>query len=399
MSRSPAQLLVGGLLSVLLFLAPGAVQAQEPAPPSVPSVDEAAPPAPDGTPAVPGGSAAGGEAPITDPEGLARMTKEVEDAADALREINEKLVLLDLKRQEIDANIANVKRDQLITTAEATRRRRAIERLDKRINRNQKRVEALRELLTSRAIAAFVSGTPTGTETVLDPDLADDSDDIHVYLSALNDSDDELAERIDTEAARLRKDRRRQRAQRSELGEKLVGLERLDVELVSAMDELAGVIEETEKQAEEAQEKVEQALSLAALISAPGVSITLDGRATCTAAGFIVACDIAFDVASMVAAAEADGVVLTGSGWRDTGRQIQLRAANCDGDVYGRPASACRPPTARPGSSQHERGRAIDFANCSSRSTECFKWLAENAAEFGFKNLPSEPWHWSTTGT
>ena len=25
-------------------------------------------------------------------------------------------------------------------------------------------------------------------------------------------------------------------------------------------------------------------------------------------------------------------------------------------------------------------------------------WLAANAERFGFSNLPSEPWHWSTTG-
>ena len=27
-----------------------------------------------------------------------------------------------------------------------------------------------------------------------------------------------------------------------------------------------------------------------------------------------------------------------------------------------------------------------------------FVWLAANAGRFGFSNLPSEPWHWSTTG-
>jgi LAS superfamily LD-carboxypeptidase LdcB len=61
-------------------------------------------------------------------------------------------------------------------------------------------------------------------------------------------------------------------------------------------------------------------------------------------------------------------------------------------------ASACRPPTAKPGTSQHEVGLAIDFSNCSSRSSACFQWLAGNAARFGFHNLPVEPWHWSTTG-
>lgn len=31
-------------------------------------------------------------------------------------------------------------------------------------------------------------------------------------------------------------------------------------------------------------------------------------------------------------------------------------------------------------------------------SSECFKWLSKNATTYGFKNLKSEPWHWSTTG-
>ena len=33
-----------------------------------------------------------------------------------------------------------------------------------------------------------------------------------------------------------------------------------------------------------------------------------------------------------------------------------------------------------------------------SRSSSAFQWLAANASRFGFYNLPSEPWHWSTTG-
>ncbi|WNG61464.1 M15 family metallopeptidase [Archangium gephyra] len=27
-----------------------------------------------------------------------------------------------------------------------------------------------------------------------------------------------------------------------------------------------------------------------------------------------------------------------------------------------------------------------------------FVWLKANAARYGFINLPSEPWHWSTNG-
>ena len=51
----------------------------------------------------------------------------------------------------------------------------------------------------------------------------------------------------------------------------------------------------------------------------------------------------------------------------------------------------------------HERGLAIDFT-CnrgvlvSHARDVCFAWLSANAASFGFYNLPSEPWHWSTNG-
>ena len=60
-------------------------------------------------------------------------------------------------------------------------------------------------------------------------------------------------------------------------------------------------------------------------------------------------------------------------------------------------AGSCRPPTAKPGQSQHEIGLAIDFSNCS-RSSACFGWLRGNASRFGYYNLPSESWHWSTSG-
>ena len=50
----------------------------------------------------------------------------------------------------------------------------------------------------------------------------------------------------------------------------------------------------------------------------------------------------------------------------------------------------------------HEQGKAIDFIYggriISSRSSDAYQWLAANAAGYGFYNLPSEPWHWSTNG-
>jgi hypothetical protein len=49
----------------------------------------------------------------------------------------------------------------------------------------------------------------------------------------------------------------------------------------------------------------------------------------------------------------------------------------------------------------HEQGLAIDFTNCSTRSTACWGWLNVNAAAFGLYELHSgaEPWHWSVDGS
>jgi D-alanyl-D-alanine carboxypeptidase len=50
----------------------------------------------------------------------------------------------------------------------------------------------------------------------------------------------------------------------------------------------------------------------------------------------------------------------------------------------------------------HERGLAIDFTFdgqiIRSRGSAGFQWMAANAPRFGFTNLPSEPWHWSSNG-
>jgi LAS superfamily LD-carboxypeptidase LdcB len=124
-----------------------------------------------------------------------------------------------------------------------------------------------------------------------------------------------------------------------------------------------------------------------------------------TVRGITVASSIAGQLEGMLSAASSAGINLSGGGYRDPSAQIAVRRNNCGTSnyaIYEMPASACSPPTARPGASQHERGLAIDFsANGSlieSRSSAGFQWLAGNASRYGFYNLPSEPWHWSTTG-
>ncbi len=137
--------------------------------------------------------------------------------------------------------------------------------------------------------------------------------------------------------------------------------------------------------------------------SAPGGLATV----TCPHGGSVtVAGSIAGNVQALLNAAANDGVSLCAvSGWRSPQKQIELRRAHCGSSnyaIYYMPSSRCSPPTARPGSSMHERGLAIDFS-CNGggairRGNSCWDWLAAHANDYGLYNLPSEPWHWSTSG-
>jgi hypothetical protein len=137
----------------------------------------------------------------------------------------------------------------------------------------------------------------------------------------------------------------------------------------------------------------------------PGIPQPAQDIALVTVEGITVHAALADNVGSLVRAAHAAGHALAGSGYRDPARQIALRRQHCGTSnyaIYQMPPSQCSPPTARPGTSLHERGLAIDFT-CNgtlirSRTTPCYQWLAAHAANHGLSNLPSEPWHWSTTG-
>lgn len=123
-----------------------------------------------------------------------------------------------------------------------------------------------------------------------------------------------------------------------------------------------------------------------------------------TVGGIQVHSSIAGNVQALLSAAAADGINFGGGGYRSSAGQIAVRRSNCGSSnyaIYHAPASSCRPPTARPGSSMHERGLAIDFTQGGStltRSSSGYHWLKANAASYGLHNLPSEAWHWSTTG-
>ncbi|MEL6983242.1 MAG: D-alanyl-D-alanine carboxypeptidase family protein [Actinomycetota bacterium] len=130
-----------------------------------------------------------------------------------------------------------------------------------------------------------------------------------------------------------------------------------------------------------------------------------DGEIVSAGNGIMVHESIVADVRQLLADAAADGVILAGGGYRDPAGQIAVRRNNCGTSnyaIYEMPSSQCSPPTARPGRSMHEQGRAIDFTYngriIGSRSGAAWNWLATNAERYGLYNLPSEPWHWSTNG-
>ncbi len=120
----------------------------------------------------------------------------------------------------------------------------------------------------------------------------------------------------------------------------------------------------------------------------------------------IAGINIADNLQSMINEAKKAGIVLSGYGSRSYDRQVQLRKNHgCKPDIYTSPAKSCKPPTARPGHSNHEVGGAVDFTcngqsmvEAGGRNSVCFKWLEANAGKYKFKNLASESWHWSFNG-
>jgi peptidoglycan hydrolase CwlO-like protein len=184
----------------------------------------------------------------------------------------------------------------------------------------------------------------------------------------------------------------------------------LAAQILAREAQLAGVVQQVQEQAqrEHAQELAEQMAQQAAQAAASGIQDPPGGLATvsCPSGGSItVAGDIRASVQRLVDDASADGVTMCGNGYRDPQDQINLRRAHCGSSnyaIYQAPSSSCSPPTAKPGSSLHEQGLAIDFT-CGGGGTvgygdSCHDWLKAHAEDYGLYNLPSEAWHWSVNG-
>ena len=113
---------------------------------------------------------------------------------------------------------------------------------------------------------------------------------------------------------------------------------------------------------------------------------------------------IAGNLQRLLAAASASGINFGGGGYRDPAGQIAVRRNNCgSSELRGLPDAGVAVQPAH-GTARHvdaRAGLAIDFTQGGStltRGSSGFAWLRANASSYGFFNLPSEPWHWSTNG-
>lgn len=359
------------------------------------------------------------DAPLVDPVDQS-LVDQVLEATARLAELDTAIVVTlgqiaeaDQQIVELNAQSADI-RDSIETTEDGIADR------EDDIAETREHIADLEDLLRARVVDAYINGGSSATTFFGVTDI--DEIDRLATRRAISESharaDAEVAAELRTTRRQLDRQRDQLEAQVERLDQRESDVAALQTEVSRVRTERADLLtslsESRDEQAEvaiEAQDSLGVAMDFVqAQLDAlerigidgtsglPPAGFALDGQPLCDAAGIIVACRIARNITFMIAAAQEDGVTLTGGGWRSTAEQIALRIAHCGGDIYTAPASSCSPPTARPGSSQHEFGLAIDFANCSSRSTPCYQWLAEYGEAYGLFNLPSEPWHWSTTG-
>lgn len=308
---------------------------------------------------------------------------------DEWAQINSRLDELDKAIADKDASIEAVEAEIASATAQIADLDAQIAAAEKDMAATNAEVETLRSQVRRRSIAAF-TGNGMGEYSSYEPEVFQEQSSRSVFMSALSVPDSELIDALNAKKAQAEAEQKAINSQRGELNATMMSLSASREGLRSDKDEL-------DRQRKEARAQADRLAVKFGTNTGP-----VGSGSICSAAGIQVHCSIAPQVQRMVAAASADGVRLSGGGYRDSAGQIALRIANCGGNsnwnIYGKSPSECRPATARPGQSMHERGLAIDFDNCGG-SSACYGWMKRNGAAHGFFNLPGESWHWSTSGT
>ena len=143
--------------------------------------------------------------------------------------------------------------------------------------------------------------------------------------------------------------------------------------------------------------------------SQPGNSLYVNGAE----GNVIVNARVSKNFTELVKAAKADGIPMSAqSSFRSMDHQKQLCANDDNGCSSGNYSYV-----AKPGTSNHQMGVAIDFtmANsnkyplghdacvmkngiCTAPGDKVWEWLRKNASKYGFKQYSKEFWHWSPNG-
>lgn len=76
------------------------------------------------------------------------------------------------------------------------------------------------------------------------------------------------------------------------------------------------------------------------------------------------------------------------SAYRSTAQQQEIYDRWLRGEMPGTPS------VAKPGTSRHERGDAVDMKAPSPVDAKGYEWLAANAPLAGLATVRGEPWHW-----
>lgn len=330
---------------------------------------------------------------------------------------------------ELQGALAAIRRDVEAQRGKVEDAQRAVRRAERDIaearaavQAAQAQIEALEDQQATMAVNSYIrEGSSSDSIEVLDDsdplDIAERQALVDLTTGRSADVADQLAaarqdlrdERVRAEEAEQRAEEQRQAAE-DHLTELEAAQERqaafaaeVDQRIEARLAEAANL---QELDADLSAQIAAQQAALAARNTGGGGSLTPIPSgggpvSLSTVGGITVASSIAGQLGSLLSASRAAGLSLGGGGYRDPAAQMALRQAHCP-DPVNSPPSACSPPTARPGTSLHEQGLAVDFTNngrlITSRSDPAFQWLAANASSYGFYNLPSEPWHWSTTG-
>jgi hypothetical protein len=119
------------------------------------------------------------------------------------------------------------------------------------------------------------------------------------------------------------------------------------------------------------------------------------------------------ELQQMIDAAKSEGLTLEPvSGYRSFEEQALQRIKFCSDNltdlsferIFKGGTATCTTSVRNPGTSNHNKGLAMDFGRNGVTDDKAFEaypeftWLKSNASKFGLKNLPGEPWHWSIDG-